>query len=84
MRVRAEAGELFADAESAEAFEARGRRPRRSPVRLARVTVLQFAENLTDRAAAHRGWHGIDLKDALGLELDARAPLCASAFAGRA
>jgi hypothetical protein len=31
--------------------------------------VLQFAENLTDRAAAHRVRYGMDLKYALGLEL---------------
>lgn len=34
------------------------------------VTVLQFAENLTDRAAAHRVRYGMDRKYALGLELD--------------
>ncbi|GGV69333.1 hypothetical protein GCM10010261_63820 [Streptomyces pilosus] len=32
--------------------------------------MLQFAENLTDRAAAHRVRYGMDLKYALGLELD--------------
>ncbi|MFE5092463.1 transposase [Streptomyces sp. NPDC056638] len=69
MRVRDELGELFADAEFAEAFEARGR-PGWSPGRLALVTVLQFAENLTDCAAAHRVRYGMDLKYALGLELD--------------
>ncbi|MEU8971175.1 transposase [Streptomyces monashensis] len=45
-------------------------RPGWSPGRLALVTVLQFAENLTDRAAAHRVRYGMDLKYALGLELD--------------
>ncbi|MFB7222195.1 transposase [Streptomyces sp. NPDC056227] len=69
MRVRDELGELFADAEFAEAFEARGR-PGWSPGQLALVTVLQFAENLTDRAAVHRVRYGMDLKYALGLELD--------------
>ncbi|MGW7605727.1 transposase [Streptomyces sp. NPDC054766] len=34
------------------------------------MTVLQFSENLTDRAAAHRVRYGMDLKYALGLELD--------------
>lgn len=61
MRARDELGELFADAEFAEAFEARGR-PGWSPGQLALVTVLQFAENLTDRAAAHRVRYGMDLK----------------------
>jgi transposase len=69
MRVRDELGELFADAEFAEAFEARGR-PGWSPGQLALVTVLQFAESLTDRAAVHRVRYGMDLKYALGLELD--------------
>ncbi|MFE3775396.1 transposase [Streptomyces sp. NPDC059122] len=69
MRVRDDLGELFADAEFAEAFGSRGR-PGWSPGQLALVTVLQFAENLTDRAAAHRGRYGMDLKYALGLELD--------------
>ncbi|MFJ7494505.1 transposase [Streptomyces sp. NPDC097727] len=68
MRIRDELGELFADAEFAEAFEARGR-PGWSPGQLALVTVLQFVENLTDRAAAHRVRYGMDLKYALGLEL---------------
>ncbi|MFI5775287.1 IS1182 family transposase [Streptomyces sp. NPDC051658] len=69
MRVRDELGELFADAEFAEAFGIRGR-PGWSPGQLALVTVLQFAENPTDRAAAHRVRYGMDLKYALGLELD--------------
>ncbi|WP_329535432.1 transposase [Streptomyces sp. NBC_01450] len=69
MRVRDELGELFGDAEFAEAFGSRGR-PGWSPGQLALVTVLQFTENLTDRAAAHRVLYGMDLKYALGLELD--------------
>ncbi|WP_407698289.1 transposase [Streptomyces marianii] len=69
MRVRDELGELFADAEFAEAFGAGGR-PGWSPGQLALVTVVQFAENLTDRAAAQRVRYGMDLKYALGLELD--------------
>lgn len=69
MRVRNELGELFADAEFAEAFGAMGR-PGWSPGQPTLVTVLQSAENLTDRAAAHRVQYGMDLKYALGLELD--------------
>ncbi|MFD3940151.1 transposase [Streptomyces sp. NPDC058611] len=69
MRVRDELGELFTDADFAKAFGSRGR-PGWSPGQLALVTVLQFAENLTDRAAAHRVRYGMDLKYALGLELD--------------
>ncbi|MFG2712217.1 transposase, partial [Streptomyces goshikiensis] len=69
MRVRDELGELFADVEFAQAFGVRGRQGW-SPGQLALVTVLQFAENLTDRAAAHRVRFGVDFKYALGLELD--------------
>ncbi|MCX5343698.1 transposase [Streptomyces atratus] len=69
MRVRDELGELFADTEFAEAFGVRGR-PGWSPGQLALVTVPQFAESLTDRAAAHRVRFGMDLKYALGMELD--------------
>jgi hypothetical protein len=42
MRLRDELGELFADAEFAEAFGVRGK-PGWSPGRLALVTVLQMA-----------------------------------------
>jgi transposase len=69
MRVRDELGELFSDAEFAEAFGVRGR-PGWSPGQLALVTVLQFVEKLTDRAAAHRVRFGMDFKYALGMELD--------------
>ncbi|MFD5271598.1 transposase [Streptomyces sp. NPDC058335] len=69
MRVRDELGELFSDAEFAQAFGVRGRRGW-SPGQLALVTVLQFAANLTDRAAAHRVRSGMDVKYTLGMELD--------------
>ncbi|WP_309226401.1 transposase [Streptomyces lunaelactis] len=69
MRVRDELCELFADAEFAQAFGVRGRQGW-SPGQLALVTVLQFAEYLTDRAAAHRVRFGMDFKYALGMELD--------------
>ena len=49
--IRDRLGELFADGEFAAAFGVRGR-PGWSPGRLALVTVLQMAENLTDRQAA--------------------------------
>ncbi|MFF1411232.1 transposase [Streptomyces sp. NPDC058289] len=61
MRVRDEFGELFADVEFAQAFEVRGWQGW-SPGHLA---LLQFAENLTDRAAAHRVRSGVDFKCAL-------------------
>ncbi|MCX4784231.1 IS1182 family transposase [Streptomyces sp. NBC_01264] len=69
MRVRDELGGLFADAEFAGAFGLRGRRGW-SPGRLAMVTVLQMAENLTDRAAAHRVRFDLSWKYCLGLELE--------------
>ncbi|MGW2207646.1 transposase [Streptomyces sp. NPDC001774] len=69
MWVRDELGELFADAEFAEAFGVRGR-PGWSPGRLAMVTALQLAENLTDRAAAHRVRYDLSWKYCLGLELE--------------
>jgi transposase len=69
MRIRDELGELFSDVEFIEAFGARGK-PGWSPGRLALVTVLQMAEDLTDRGAAHRVRFGMDWKYALGMELD--------------
>jgi hypothetical protein len=48
MRVRDELGEVFEDGAFMEAFAVRGK-PGISPAQLAMVTVLQFAENLTDR-----------------------------------
>lgn len=68
VRVRDELGELFADAEFADAFGRRGR-PGWSPGRLALVTVLQKAENLTDRQAADEVRVNLSWKYALGLEL---------------
>jgi transposase len=51
-----------------DAFGTRGR-PGISPGQLAMVTVLQFAENLTDRQAADAVRGRIDRKYSLGLEL---------------
>jgi len=67
--VRDRLGELFPDAEFAEAFGRRGR-PGWSPGRLALVTVLQMAENLGDRQAAEAVRDKISWKYALGLGLD--------------
>lgn len=69
MRVCDELPGLFTDEQFASAFGVRGR-PGISPGRLALVTVLQFAENLTDRQAADAARGRIDWKYALGLELD--------------
>ncbi|MER5914501.1 IS1182 family transposase [Streptomyces sp. NPDC001982] len=62
-------GELFADAEFAEAFAATGPRGW-SPGRLALVTVFQRAENLTDRQAAEAVRDRLTWAYALGLGLD--------------
>jgi transposase len=67
--VRDRFGELFPDAQFAEGFGRRGR-PGWSPGRLALVTVLQMAENLTDRQAADAVRDKISWKYALGLGLD--------------
>ena len=67
--VRDRLGELFPDAEFAPRFGVRGR-PGWSPGRLALVTVLQMAEDLTDRQAAEAVRDKISWKFALGLDLD--------------
>src|SRR3954464_12044196 len=67
--IRDRLGELFPDGQFAAAFGARGR-PGWSPGRLALVTVLQMAENLTDRQATEAVRDKISWKYALGLELD--------------
>ena len=61
-------GPIFGDAQFADLFAACGR-PAECPWRLALVTLLQFAENLSDRRAAHAVRSRIDWKYLLGLEL---------------
>ncbi|MEU4744639.1 transposase, partial [Actinosynnema sp. NPDC023658] len=68
MNVRDRLGPLFDDEVFRSAFGVRGR-PGISPGQLALVSVLQFAENLTDRQAAHAVRSRIDWKYLLGLEL---------------
>jgi transposase len=62
-------GEWMCDELFAAAFGARGR-PGWPPSRLAVVTVLQMAENLTDRDAAEAVRTRLDWQYALGLGLD--------------
>lgn len=69
MRIRDELGPLYADAEFAAAFGTRGR-PGFSPGQLALISVLQFAENLTDRQCAEAVRARIDWKYVLGLDLE--------------
>ncbi|GHF76923.1 hypothetical protein GCM10018790_63690 [Kitasatospora xanthocidica] len=70
MRLRDEFGEVFSGDAFAALFPRRGR-PAVSPGVLALVTVLQFAEGLSDRQAAEAVRVRIDWKYALGLELTA-------------
>lgn len=68
MRVRDALGPVFADSDFADLFPVRGR-PGLSPALLVMVSVLQFAESLSDRQAAEAVAGRIDWKYALGLEL---------------
>jgi transposase len=67
--IRDRLGEWLRDEQFAAAFGTRGR-PGWSPSRLALVTVLQRAENLTDRPAAEAVRTRIDWQYLLGLGLD--------------
>ena len=69
MRARDELGTWYRDADFGAAYGVRGA-PGMSPAQLAMVTVLQFAENLTDRQAADAVRGRLDWKYALGLALD--------------
>jgi transposase len=61
-------GSIDEDAQFSDRFAPRGR-PVEAPWRLALVTVMQFAEGLSDRQAAEAVRARSDWKDALGLEL---------------
>jgi transposase len=67
--IRDRLGEWLRDEDFAAAFGTRGK-PGWSPSRLALVTVLQRAENLTDRRAADAVRTRIDWKYLLGLPFD--------------
>jgi len=69
MLVRDRLDVLFEDEEFTDLYPADGR-PGFSPGQLALVSVLQFAEDLSDRAAAQAVRTRIDWKYALGLELE--------------
>ena len=69
IRVRDELGDWCRDEEFASAYGVRGK-PGISPAQLAVVTVLAFAENLTDRQAADAVRARLDWKYCLGLGLD--------------
>jgi transposase len=61
MQLRDRLGVVYADARFAALFAGRGR-PAEAPWRLALVTVLQFAEGLSDRQAAEAVRGRIDWK----------------------
>lgn len=68
MWLRDELAAIYADPDFATVYPRRGQ-PGVAPWRLALVTVLQFAEGLTDRQAAEQVCGRIDWKYALGLAL---------------
>ncbi len=68
LRMRDRFGALFSDDTFAALFPSRGQ-PAEAPARLALVTILQFAEGLSDIQAATAVRARIDWKYALGLEL---------------
>jgi transposase len=68
MKMRDELGTIYSDEQFADLYPQRGQ-PALAPWRLALITVMQFAENLTDRQAADAVRARIDWKYALSLEL---------------
>jgi transposase len=69
MHMRDELGTMDEDENFADLFSPTGQ-PAEAPWRLALVTIMQFAQGLSDRQAADAVRGRIDWKDALGLELD--------------
>ena len=68
MQMRDELGTLYEDEDFADLFASRGQ-PAETPWRLALVTLMQYAEGLTDRQAADAVRTRIDWKYVLSLEL---------------
>lgn len=68
MKMRDELGIIFEDEDFAHLFPTRGQ-PAMAPWRLALVTIMQFAEGLSDRQTADAVRARIDWKYALSLEL---------------
>src|ERR671914_404279 len=68
MHMRDQLGTIYDDAAFEALYPHRGQ-PAEAPWRLALVTVMQFADALTDRQAADAVRSRIDWKYALGLEL---------------
>ncbi len=70
--LRDQVGVIYRDEQFADLFVWRGQ-PAEAPGLLAMVTIMQFAEGLTDRQAAEAVGSRIDWKYVLGLEIDAPA-----------
>ena len=68
MRMRDHLGTLYQDQDFADLFPSRGQ-PAEAPWRLALISIMQYAEGLTDRQAADAVRTRIDWKYALSLEL---------------
>ena len=68
MKLRDELGTIYQDQDFADLFPRRGQ-PAEAPWRLALVTLIQYAEGLTDRQAADAVRSRIDVKYALSLDL---------------
>lgn len=68
LSIRDELGAIYEDTAFAAMFSTLGQ-PAQSPWRLALISLMQFAENLSDRQAADAVRGRIDWKYALGLEL---------------
>src|SRR5947209_10183144 len=66
--MRDELGTLYTDEDFRDLFPSRGQ-PAQAPWRLALVTLMQYAEGLTDRQAADAVRTRIDWKYALSVEL---------------
>jgi transposase len=78
LKLRSFLGTVFDDELFAPLFPGRGQ-PALAPWRLALVTIMQFAEGLSDRDAADAVRTRIDWKYLLGLELsdpDSITPFC--------
>lgn len=69
MKMRDELGSIYTDEIFADLYPVDGQ-PGLSPWRLALVTIMQFAENLSDRQAADAVRARMDWKYALSLELE--------------
>jgi len=69
LRLRDELGSLYTDEAFADLFPTHGQ-PAEAPWRLAVITVLQFAEMLSDRQAAEAVRARLDWKSLLGTSVE--------------